>query len=57
MKSMRETYDEIYRKFKVLYKLACDSVNVRKERYGLNNQTVSVDESDIERSAAIVFIV
>lgn len=54
MKSMRETYDEIYRKFKVLYKLACDSVNVRKERYGLNNQTVSVDESDIERSAAIV---
>ncbi len=41
----------------MLYKLACDSVNVRKERYGLNNQTVSVDESDIERSAAIVFIV
>lgn len=40
----------------MLYKLACDSVNVRKERYGLNNQTVSVDESDIERSAAIVFI-
>lgn len=57
MKSMRETYDEIYGEVKVLYKLACDSVNVRKERYGLNNQTVSVDESDIERSAAIVFIV
>ena len=57
MKSMRETYDEIYRKFEALYILACGFVNAYKERYGLNNQTVSVDESDIERSAAIVFIV
>ena len=57
MKSMRETYDEIYRKFKALYILACGFVNARKERYGLKNQIVNVDESDIERSAAIVFIV
>ena len=56
MKSMRETYDEIYGEVERLCNKACDSVNVRKERYGLNNQTVSVDESDIERSAAIVFI-
>ena len=35
MKSMRETYDEIYRKFKALYILACGFVNAHKERYGL----------------------
>lgn len=56
MKSMRETYDEIYRKFEALYILACGFVNAHKERYGLKNQIVIVDESDIERSAAIVFI-
>ncbi len=56
MKSMRETYDEIYGKFEALYKLACGFVNAHKERYGLKNQIVNVDESDIERSAAIVFI-
>lgn len=57
MKSMRETYDEIYGKFEALYKLACGFVNAHQERYGLKNQILSVDESDIERSAAIVFIV
>lgn len=31
MKSMRETYDEIYGEVERLCNKACDSVNVRKE--------------------------